>query len=101
MKKFLFILLIMPLWLSAQLNTSYNHFLHFSVKEGLSESTVMAFEEDQLGRVWIGTRNGLNLYDGEEVKIFRPQPESENKGLVSSDIISLEEDNQGIIPNNK
>ena len=80
-----------------QVDSRFNHFLHFSVKNGLSESTVIAIEEDQLGRIWIGTRNGLNLYDGEEVKIFRPQPESETKGLVSSDIISLEEDNHGNI----
>lgn len=97
MKKYLFVLLLMPLWLSAQLNPSYNHFLHFSVKDGLSESSVMAFEEDQLGRMWIGTRNGLNLYDGEEVRIFRSSPENTEKGLVSSDVISLEEDNEGYI----
>ncbi|RPD93374.1 hybrid sensor histidine kinase/response regulator [Aureibaculum marinum] len=47
-------------------------FNHLNVANGLSQSTVLSIHQDTYGFMWIGTRNGLNLYDTNSFKIFRP-----------------------------
>lgn len=39
-------------------------FRHIQPKDGLSQSTVRAIVQDQLGNIWFGTQNGLNKFDG-------------------------------------
>ncbi len=47
-------------------------FSYLGLSDGLSQSSVMAMEQDSLGRIWIGTREGLDVYNGNEIKTFRP-----------------------------
>lgn len=43
------------------------HFKHSSdMPEGLSSNTVMCFAEDPLGRMWIGTKEGINVFHPQE-----------------------------------
>ncbi len=74
----------------------FNNFIHFSVSEGVSQSTVVAIEQDQFGQMWIGTRDGLNKYDGEEITIFRNKP-NDSISLSNNDVLSLKEDSKGFI----
>ena len=46
-------------------------FRTLSVNDGLSQSTVLAIAQDPLGRIWMGTQDGLNCYDGYSFKVFR------------------------------
>ena len=39
-------------------------FTHFSVEQGLSQSTVNAILQDHLGFMWFGTEEGLDRFDG-------------------------------------
>jgi ligand-binding sensor domain-containing protein len=41
-----------------------------STDEGLSQGHVTSTLQDKLGFIWIGTMQGLNRFDGYEVKIF-------------------------------
>ena len=43
-----------------------------NLEEGLSHSAVMSIEEDDQGYIWVGTRNGLNRYDGLNFEIYEP-----------------------------
>jgi len=43
-----------------------------SQDDGLSQGFVTTFAQDSFGFVWIGTQDGLNRYDGYEVRTFRP-----------------------------
>jgi len=45
-------------------------FRHLTTNEGLSHNSVYAIEEDDNGFIWIGTRNGLNRYDGYSFRIY-------------------------------
>ena len=45
-------------------------FGHIGQKEGLSQSDVNAIQQTKNGLLWVGTRNGLNLYNGFEFKIY-------------------------------
>ncbi|WP_077432637.1 two-component regulator propeller domain-containing protein [Sphingobacterium sp. CZ-UAM] len=50
-------------------------FLHLDVNEGLSQGSVFAIEQDHLGFMWIGTRDGLNKYDARKFTIYRSNPQ--------------------------
>ncbi len=46
-------------------------FVHIDINEGLSNSSVNSFCQDHLGFIWIGTENGLNKYDGQNLQVYR------------------------------
>lgn len=46
-------------------------FEYLGLREGLSQVSVTALMQDEIGRIWIGTRDGLNVYDGDKIKVFR------------------------------
>ena len=46
-------------------------FRHLSVREGLSQSSVLCILQDHKGFLWFGTRDGLNRYDGYHFKNYR------------------------------
>lgn len=53
-------------------------------EQGLSNSTIEAIAQDYRGFIWIGTRDGLNLYDGKQNTVFR---KSKKKGSISDNFI--------------
>jgi len=48
-------------------------FEHLGLQKGLSQVSVTSLLQDDLGRIWIGTRDGLNVYDGTRTNTFRPK----------------------------
>lgn len=62
----LFILLLFPYLGAAQ---SF-YFKQISIKEGISQSTVQSILCDNQQILWLGTKNGLNRYDGYELKKY-------------------------------
>jgi len=46
-------------------------FKQLNIDHGLSQGHVKAFLHDRRGYMWIGTRDGLNLYDGYTIKVYR------------------------------
>ncbi|WP_411029706.1 two-component regulator propeller domain-containing protein [Spongiimicrobium sp. 3-5] len=63
---------------------------------GLSNSSVNTIFQDSENLLWIGTWDGLNRYDGNTFKIFRPGLNSEN-GLSNQVILKIAEDDTGHI----
>ena len=49
-----------------------NHFQTFGVENGISQPTVTSIYQDEFGIIWIGTKDGLNRYNGTDFYIFRP-----------------------------
>lgn len=49
------------------------NFRHYSVEHGLSSNCVRTILQDQYGYMWIGTEEGLNRYDGSEIKHYHHQ----------------------------
>ena len=45
-------------------------FLHFTIKNGLSDNYVTGVQQDNTGYTWIGTHRGLNRFDGNIFKQF-------------------------------
>lgn len=49
-------------------------FRHITINEGLSQNLVSSITQDYLGFMWIGTKDGLNMHDGNSFKIYRHNP---------------------------
>ncbi|MCY1720267.1 response regulator [Prolixibacteraceae bacterium Z1-6] len=93
-------LLLLPLFivasllLSAQPNAMLQNFL--TVENGLSHNEVTSIVQDRDGFIWIGTRGGLNRYDGYEFEIFNQVPGDSNS-LVNPSVEKLFVDSKGNI----
>ncbi len=69
----------------AQNISSQKKFEHISINEGLSNNSIRTIMQSQEGYLWFGTLNGLNRYDGKEIRSFIYEPG--NKKSLSSDRI--------------
>ena len=43
------------------------YFKNIGVKDGLSQPSILSIHQDELGRMWFGTLQGLSIYDGNEM----------------------------------
>jgi|GEM_PF-1521037 ligand-binding sensor domain-containing protein len=50
------------------------HFTHYGTAQGLSANFVYTVTQDARGFMWIGTHDGLNMFDGYRFKIYRHDP---------------------------
>lgn len=90
-------LIFLSLFLSFQvLNAQQKdiRFLRLSKEEGLSQSSILAFEQDKEGFIWIGTADGLNKYDGNTVKNFYHDFQNP-ASIASSRCSAIREDKSG------
>lgn len=57
-------------------NAGAVYFKHIGVKDGLSQTSVMSIYQDELGRMWFGTEEGISLYNGRELVSFKHSEDS-------------------------
>ncbi|MEM7370243.1 MAG: two-component regulator propeller domain-containing protein [Bacteroidota bacterium] len=82
--------------LLAQDTPVFSNIQYFTSDEGLSQSEVTAILQDRRGFLWIGTRGGLNRFDGYTFKVFQNEIGNANS-LANNSIESLIEDHLGNI----
>lgn len=46
-------------------------FTHITTEQGLSNNELTSIAQDKNGFIWIGTNDGLNRFDGYEIKVYR------------------------------
>lgn len=56
----------------------------FSNKDGLSNSAIPSLYQDQEGIIWIGSCDGLNIFDGNSIQQYHPDS---SKALLSGNLI--------------
>jgi signal transduction histidine kinase/ligand-binding sensor domain-containing protein/DNA-binding response OmpR family regulator len=61
------------------------------IEQGLSNNTVRSIFQDHNGFIWLGTFDGLNRYDGYDVKTFRNKS-GDTASLVHNIVLSITED---------
>lgn len=71
-------------------------FSHIKIADGLPHQQVQAMAFDHIGRLWIGTRNGLACYDGYSFKTYYHNPD-DPASLCHNFVIQLLVDKQGDI----
>jgi len=52
------------------------YFRQIGIKEGLSQISVMSIYQDELGRMWFGTEEGISMYNGTDVVAFKHSEDS-------------------------
>ena len=75
---------------------SPGRFTNISDRVGFSSRYIYDFAQDEQGFIWIGTRNGLDRFDGYSVTNFRHDPGSRDS-LSSNDIRTLVAAPNGVI----
>jgi ligand-binding sensor domain-containing protein len=63
-----FLFLLTGARLQAQVTRAKELFYHLGEKDGLSDNLVNCFFQDSRGLMWMGTQNGLNSFDGSEIR---------------------------------
>ncbi len=71
-------------------------FKNISVEDGLSNLNITSFCEDDLGYIWIGTRRGLNRFNGYEFTYFFYDADDESS-LAANNINAIYHDGKGKI----
>ena len=74
----LFFYYIFFLNISALAQNDHIRFERITINDGLSLSSVYSIYQDSKGFMWFGTEDGLNKYDGQRFRIFRPEPGNPN-----------------------
>ncbi len=86
----LFLILIFTDSKAQPVNAKYN-FKHLNVQEGLAQNEVYHFLQDGRGYMWIGTHNGLTLFDGTKTTNFL-NIEKDSLSIAGTFITSILED---------
>lgn len=71
-------------------------FDNFGPDDGLSQSNLNSIIEDRFGFIWIGTEDGLNVFDGYGFKVYRKDL-NDSTSISDNWIQNLAEDSQGNI----
>lgn len=92
------ILIFAIIWLNILFSYSAGdiYFSKVGIDQGLSQLSVMTIYQDELGRMWFGTREGANLYTGGSMHTFLPV-QNENNSLQSNLISTIVGDREGSV----
>ncbi|WP_274972585.1 two-component regulator propeller domain-containing protein [Bacteroides fluxus] len=93
MKKGLLLYLFLVVSLTLQGNV---YFKHIGKTDGLPQISVMSICQDELGRMWFGTLEGLGCYDGNSMTVYKPSSEP-TRNFLGNEIHNLVSDKQGNI----
>lgn len=78
MRNILFILLLEMLLFAAPSVSFAHQSLHQATMINLSNNAIICMHQDKDGFLWIGTYDGLNLYNGKDTYVFRFELNNEN-----------------------
>ncbi len=96
MKKIKYALVLLTILMCIFPNNIYAskmmNFENLTIEDGLSQATAETIMQDSEGYIWIGTNDGLNRYNGSDIKVFKDNDEDQNS-IISNYITALAEDN--------
>jgi len=65
-----------------------------TTEDGLSQGMIFDILQDREGFIWLGTRNGLNRYNGYEFEVYKHNP-FDSLSISGDEVYSLFEDSKG------
>ena len=94
--KFINILFIISLSILGYSQNQEIVFRNLDINNGLSQNTVISIIQDNNGFIWLGTYDGINIFDGKEITRFSCKSE-QSQSINSRSIYSLCKDNNNLI----
>jgi len=79
------LLVVFCLFLLLPLTARNYDIVNLTNNDGLSNSSINSISQDSNGLLWFGTWDGLNVYNGREFKVYKPDPG--NTLSISNNII--------------
>jgi len=94
-KKILFPFIFLNLLFNSLVDAQHveHSFDRVSTEEGLTSNRINGIVQDKTGLLWIATNNGLNRYDGAEIKRYTKIPE-DSSSLSGNAVLALFCDNE-------
>lgn len=80
MRNILLLLILSVLSLCPRASRATSMFRHYGMSDGLSQSTCNAIIQDRTGFMWIGTKAGLNRFDGNTFKVYHAANDGHSLG---------------------
>ncbi len=93
MKRILLLLFVWNIIIQTVLSQIYD-FSRLANSDGLSNNQIEVIFKDSRGFMWFATNSGLNRYDGQSFKIYRPD-KSDPQSISTDKITSIQEDASG------
>lgn len=97
MNRLRYILLFVLILLCAKSHGQY--FKKLTMTDGLSSPSVLSIYQDTLGRMWFGTNEGVNVYDGNQISKYKSYDIINNqyrdKALINGVVNTIVGDSQG------
>lgn len=81
----------------AQTTPNQYNYLYLTIRNGLCDNSIRAIHEDKNSFMWFGTSNGLDRYDGYELKHYSTSSPLPNLFIESNYINGIDEDNSGYL----
>ncbi|MDE6459378.1 MAG: response regulator, partial [Paramuribaculum sp.] len=91
---------VLILTLLSPFSAKAEYFRHLTLGDGLSQPSVMAISQDPLGRIWLGTREGINIYDGSRITSYKgwvPSGSDGEKIWIGNEVSAIVNDSNGNI----
>ena len=92
--RYLFVIIAQCISLLSFAQNQQIRFERISTQKGLSDPNVMCITQDSRGFIWVGTRYGLNRYDGHQFKVYYSDP-ADSESLSNNYIQNIVEDSKG------
>lgn len=81
----------------AQDNPNQYNYLYLTIRNGLCDNSIRAIHKDHNSFMWFGTSNGLDRYDGYELKHYSTAPRQPYLFIESNYINDIDEDDNNYL----
>ncbi len=95
MKPFL-LLYCFAFFITTAVAQSNYRFIAYNVSNGLSQNSVHCIYQDSDGKLWLGTQDGLNSFDGRNFKHYKYNA-ADSTTISDQFVLSITEDAQGFL----
>lgn len=92
----LFVLCFLFSFSLIEAGTSNYRFKKIGIEDGLSQTSILAIEQDKRGYMWFGTATGLNRYDGYDFIVYLNELNNPNS-ISNNKITAIHEDKNGVL----
>ena len=81
----------------AQDNPNQYNYLYLTIRNGLCDNSIRTIHKDHNSFMWFGTSNGLDRYDGYELKHYSTAPRQPYQFIESNYINDIDEDDNNYL----